>query len=297
MASIFHHGNVAAIRKPTLTPSLSPRARENVDAAEGANREVVINARVLVSFMRSASKHERPWDTIRAADDYPLALRERDGVRVGFRMTPRRRIPIVADNVPVLFAFLFFTTRNLLGADLSTDQEIPALKPPRAPLPPGFWELYGGWVIALSAVVLIALVFAILRWLRPKPPVIVPPAVEARVALGTLRNAAENGPVLSRVSQIVRRYFGMSFGLPPAELTTAEFSRAMVSCGQMSPELRQGVTEFLRECDERKFAPSAPATPLRAVDRAEQFIEAAEARRQEIEMAAAQAKAVAGNSK
>ena len=94
---------------------------------------------------------------------------------------------------------------------------------------------------------------------RPKPPVIIPPEVQARGDLESLRKLAEDGRVLSKVSQAVRRYFGAAFALPPGELTTAEFCRAMAANDQVGSELSTTTSDFLRRCDERKFAPDAPA--------------------------------------
>jgi len=66
-------------------------------------------------------------------------------------------------------------------------------------------------------VLLLAVIAAAVWWLRRKrPPVMVPPYLQARQALEPLRQQAEDGAVLSRVSQILRRYVSAAFGLPPA---------------------------------------------------------------------------------
>ena len=105
--------------------------------------------------------------------------------------------------------------------------------------------------------------------------------------------------VLSEASQILRRYVAAAFAWPPAELTTAEFSAALAGDEKIGPELARTLSNFLRECDERKFAPagvvgvqasacsdSAPATPgtlkrelQPAAVRALELVSAAEARR------------------
>ena len=65
---------------------------------------------------------------------------------------------------------------------------------------------------------LLALVALAVWWLtRPKPPVVVPPEVQARQALEPLRQQAEDGAVLSQVSQILRHYVSAAFALPPGE--------------------------------------------------------------------------------
>jgi hypothetical protein len=103
--------------------------------------------------------------------------------------------------------------------------------------------------------------------------------VAAHKVLAPLANQPENGIVLSRISQVVRRYFCAAFGLPPGELTTAEFSRELEGRGQVGAALSTAVNAFLQECDRRKFAPSPPPAPLGAAGLAARLIDQAEARR------------------
>jgi len=85
-------------------------------------------------------------------------------------------------------------------------------------------------------ILLLALVSAAAWFLtRPKPPVVVPPDVQARLALEPLRQQPEDGVLLSRVSQILRHYVGAAFDLPPGELTTAEFCHAIDGHTQIGP--------------------------------------------------------------
>jgi len=42
-------------------------------------------------------------------------------------------------------------------------------------------------------------------------------------------------------------------------MTTAEFCRAIADQGRLGTELSTKLADFLLQCDERKFAPSAPA--------------------------------------
>jgi hypothetical protein len=114
---------------------------------------------------------------------------------------------------------------------------------------------------------------------RPKPSVIVPPAIEARRSLEPLRHRAEDGQVLSQVSQILRHFFAATFGLTPGELTTSEFCQAIQAAEPVGPELSVKVSRFLQQCDERKFALSPPRPPLGAVAQATELIDQAEVRR------------------
>jgi len=166
--------------------------------------------------------------------------------------------------------------------DGTSDLVPPSLLPPRGEIPPGFWEQWGGWVVLGS--VLLLIMVGVLIWLvsRTKPPEPVPPAIIARQDLAPLRERPEDGALLSRTSQIVRRYVAAAFTLPPEELTTTEFCRAVKENSQVGPELSMEAAEFLRACDLRKFAPSPAGPALGAVDRALAIIDHAEIRRRQL---------------
>ena len=139
----------------------------------------------------------------------------------------------------------------------------------------------GGFTLSLKFGALFLVLVCVAVWflLRRKPLALIPPEVEAVQALEPLRQQPEDGVVLSRVSQILRRYVVAAFDLPPGELTTTDFSRAIAGQGQVGPELSAALTEFLRQCDQRKFSPPAPAPPLSAAAQALKLIEQAQARR------------------
>ena len=155
---------------------------------------------------------------------------------------------------------------------------IPPLRPPHPELPPSFWERYGLWVILLG--VLLLVLIGVIVWLltRSRPPVPVPPQEQARRALEPLRQKREDGALLSQVSQILRHYIVAAFNLPPEELTTTEFGRAIASEGRLGPELSTAISDFLRLCDRDKFSPPAPIPPLSAVAQALKLIDQAQAR-------------------
>jgi hypothetical protein len=176
---------------------------------------------------------------------------------------------------------LFAATTNAARPD-----EIPPLRPPHAEIPPTFWEQYSLWVILLGVLLLAALGVAVWLLLRPKPPEVVPPEVQARQALEPLRPQPEDGALLSRISQVLRHYVATAFDLPPGELTTTEFCRAMADHSSMGAELSAALGEFLRQCDQRKFSPPPPAPPLSAAAQALKLVELAEARRAELRRAA-----------
>jgi len=172
-------------------------------------------------------------------------------------------------------------SRLLAETNIVSGEEIPPLRPPRGEIPPSLVEQYGSWLIAGGVLAFVLAGTIIWFLMRPRPPVPVPPAVQARNALEPLGIQPEDGALLSQVSYIVRRYAAAVFGLPRTELTTDEFCKALTQLESISPELSTELCGFLTECDRRKFAPSASAPPVLppgAVARAYQLIDHAETR-------------------
>jgi len=157
--------------------------------------------------------------------------------------------------------------------------EIPPLRPPRAEIPPTFWEQHSVWV-AVGCVTLLAMV-CVAAWLlrRLRRPVVVPPEIPARHALEQLREQPEDGVTLSWVSQILRQYIIRAFELTPGELTTTEFCEVISGDEKVGPEVAAAISQFLRLCDDRKFAPSASASTFGAASQALKLIDHAETRR------------------
>lgn len=163
-------------------------------------------------------------------------------------------------------------------AHAASDQLTP-LKPPEGEMPPTFWEQYG-WQVVIAALAAITVLALLIFWLRrPKPVVVVAPDVLARRALEALRAQPENGPLLVQVSGILRNYLIFACGLPPGERTTAEIRQAIVENAWLNPDLSAGITDFLSQCDKRKFAPIPPAPDLGAVAAALDLVDKVEQRR------------------
>lgn len=160
--------------------------------------------------------------------------------------------------------------------------ELPPLQPAHHELPPTFWEQHG-WAVIIGAVTaLVLLALFILFLCRSKPAVVVPPDVLARRALEALRGQEENGMLLMKVSGIFRHYVIFACGLPLNELTTAEVCQMVADRPQFTPDLAASVANFFRQCDERKFSPTPPASNLGAVDTALALFDKIEARRRQI---------------
>ncbi|MEY2427649.1 MAG: hypothetical protein QOJ40_534 [Verrucomicrobiota bacterium] len=157
-------------------------------------------------------------------------------------------------------------------------EAIPPLRPPRAEIPPTFWEQHGLWVVIGSIALLAVICGAVWLSRRPSPPMTAPPAVRARQALEQLQRRPEDGIVLSWVSQILRHYLTDAFDLAPEELTMTEFCDLIAKNEKIGSELSAEVAQFLRVCDERKFAASASKPTLGAAAQALELIEHAEAR-------------------
>jgi len=190
------------------------------------------------------------------------------------------QVPTAARKIVPAMMTVFICGTSLFAAPSGASDEIPALRPPRGEIPPTFGERYGGWLV-VATVLLAAAAFVTIRWLlRQKPTVVLPPEIVARTELAALRGQPETGAVLSRVSQAVRHYFAAAFRLAPGELTTTEFCRELAGQNQITPELSARVGDFLRQCDERKFAPVAPPAGNAAAE-ALNLVELAEARRAE----------------
>ena len=134
--------------------------------------------------------------------------------------------------------------------------DLPKLVPAYGELSPTFWEQHQAAIIIASFAFLAFVFLFVKTMLRPESPKILSPETVARQALAKLQGQPEDGKLLSEVSQILRRYISAAFELPAAELTTAEFCAALVANEKIGAELAGTISDFLRECDERKFSPA-----------------------------------------
>ncbi len=200
--------------------------------------------------------------------------------RAGGPEVPLARLRRVCSGAQrALVAALLFGPLSLLGAQgpgLLGENLLPGK--PRGEIPPGFWEHNGFWVLLIGALVLAAACIAVWYLTRPKPVIAVPPEAEARRRLEELRQRPEDGAVLSAISQTLRRYLAAVFSLPPDQMTTSEFCRAIESHEQIGLDLCAAVGRLFRRWDEQKFAPAPSGPALNAAVEALAIIDLAEAR-------------------
>jgi hypothetical protein len=200
---------------------------------------------------RRKSEYRRP-----KAESTIRAHHTRTRSPFGFRASAFFRLSDFCLRTSLHILFLVAAHKSLAAATNAPAEElIPRLRPPRGEMPPTFWEQNGVWIIVACVVLLVLIALGVWWLTRPRPAVVVPPDVQARKALEPLRGKAEDGAVLSQVSQILRHYVSAAFALPPGEMTTADFCRAIADQGRLGTELSAALGDFLRRCDERKFAP------------------------------------------
>lgn len=180
---------------------------------------------------------------------------------------------------------VFFVALLPLTTLAQATDEIPALRPALPEIAPTVWEQHGVLIIVLSVLALVLAGVLIWWLLQPKPVVPVPIEIQTRRELEALSREPESGKMLSRLSQCLRKYFAGAFGLPTSEMTTTEFSRALQANQQVGGELMEAVADFLRQADERKFAPGA-GVGNGAVRQAIELVERGEQRRVELRQAA-----------
>ncbi len=161
----------------------------------------------------------------------------------------------------------------------AVSEVIPPLRPPRAGMPPGFWER-NGWTVLALGLFLALLCLAARRVLRRcrRATEQVPLDVATLGALEALRGQPEDGRVLSEISRLVRRYFVAALALPPAERTNRELGGLLCSDQRVGLELAKATAGFLDECDQRRFSPSGLGGEGPAVEQALDLIKSAMAR-------------------
>ncbi len=163
--------------------------------------------------------------------------------------------------------------------------DVPPLLPALPEIPPTLWEQHGVMIVVLMVVAVALLATAIWWLLQPKPPVPVPIEIQTRNELELLRNQTEDGKIISRVSQVLKRYIAVAFELPTSEMTTAEFTQAVAGSEKVGNDLAARIGDFLRQCDEQKFSLGA-GVQTSACSRALELFQAGEARRLELRQVA-----------
>jgi hypothetical protein len=170
----------------------------------------------------------------------------------------------------------------LPGSSFSQSQDdVPPLLAPLKEIPATFWEQHCLLIVVLGSLGIVVVVATIWRWLQHKPTVPVPIEIQTRNELELLKLPAEDGKTVSRISQVLKHYFVVAFDIPSSEMTTTEFNRAFAASENAGSDLAASVSDFLRQCDERKFSPSA-GVQASACSRALELLQQGEARRAEL---------------
>ena len=141
---------------------------------------------------------------------------------------------------------------------ISLTNEIHGIRPP-VPIPTG-WEWVWWGFGALVAAAVAAYFIRRLRRSRvvpPTPPV--PAHVRARQRLGAALALIHDPKVFcTAVSDAVRQYLEERFRYRAPERTTEEFLSELKSSGQLLPDQKKSLGEFLQGCDLVKFAQFEP---------------------------------------
>jgi hypothetical protein len=177
----------------------------------------------------------------------------------------------------IVFALFALWPATLLAAT----NDIPPLRPPRGEISAPTWNEQG-WLASVAFIVVLSLLALCLRWLmRSRPPQTAPPEIVACQALERLRERPEDAPLAVEVSGIVRAYLRSVLKLPPEELTTAELQKTLEAYPLLDADLASATAEFLRYCDQVKFAPAPPGASSGAVVGALRLVGKFETRRRQ----------------
>ncbi len=133
-------------------------------------------------------------------------------------------------------------------------------------LPPGWcWRRPALWIGLGSALMALLVGGGQLLWRRVRRIPALPPD---RWALGELERiealalpaAAEVERYHTLISDVVRKYLELRFGLQAPQQTTAEFLAALARSSPLTPAHQALLHEFLERCDLAKFAQAWPST-------------------------------------
>ena len=135
------------------------------------------------------------------------------------------------------------------------------LLPPRPPWPLWVWVLILCGVLVLVALTTWAAYLIRRRLSRPPPPIL--PEVWALRALADLElwdwfDPERVREYYYRLTEIVRRYIELKFGLAAPEMTTEEFLGALARDRQAVPYDAERLRLFLEACDFVKYAALSP---------------------------------------
>lgn len=122
------------------------------------------------------------------------------------------------------------------------------------------------WPWLVAAIVVLALIWILARWLSrkpaPAPAIVVPPHVRARNRLRqALDLIAQPKLFCILISDTLRLYLEERFHWHAPERTTEEFLGELGASPNLTPVQKRSLAEFLNRCDLVKFARQSPAEP------------------------------------
>lgn len=172
-------------------------------------------------------------------------------------------------------------TAPVSTAPPAPELEIRDIAPPVDAFPYPPWMIAGA--AALCALVLAALIWLLIRWLRNRP-VPAPPSARATALkrLETLRNDIQKLDAYSfsiAVSEILRTFVTAHFGLQAVQQTSSEFLAAAAHSDRFSEEDRSLLARFMAKCDLIQFAriPASEDDSLELLSSAIAFVQATRA--------------------
>ena len=182
---------------------------------------------------------------------------------------------------------LSFSCPALHVASLIPGSNLPPIRPLKGPyIPPMSFISHLKCLLILGLAALLILWAALVFLRRRRTPRVEPTVVERpphEIALEALRQlkdselmkAPDAEPFYVRLSQIIREYIELRFGIRAPELTTEEFVREAARSDSLSSAHRLLLEDFLREADMVKFARFRPdlSSRERAVNAALRFVQ------------------------
>ncbi|HET6409817.1 MAG TPA: DUF4381 family protein [Chthoniobacteraceae bacterium] len=173
---------------------------------------------------------------------------------------------------------------NLQAPSLPTQPQIPEIRDISAPVDVFPWPL---WMVLVAAGVLLLLAgllaFGLVAYLRRRPAG--PPPSPRTMAMRELESLRPQIATLdpyefsAKVSDVLRKFIEVQYGLRATHQTTPEFLASMSASSEFGEKDRELLEQFLERCDLLKFAHIEASSTDSAIlhERAVAFVQGARA--------------------